>query len=533
MKWVIFFLSAFLLTSTFTQAALRLPALISDHAMFQADKPVAIWGWADPGAQVTVSFTGTDPGVKGGFTATADATGKWSGQLPAMKSGTAGGLQVATGKGEQKTVADILVGEVWLGGGQSNMEYDVQGTGRVDTKNPAEVAEVAQNVVIAKKEADAAQPPIRYFNVTKARSDHPLDDIKGGNWVLGSSQNVAKFSAVGWNFAVALQNKLHVPVGLIISCVGNTPVETWMSRPTLESTSVGATVLERSKEELAAATPEIMAKYNADLAAWRTANPTPQLQAQNRDARPKAPPNLSAGNYIPNQYYNAMIHGLEPYTLRGVIWYQGAGNMFHPLEYGEMLTAMIKEWRTEWNDPQLPFYFGEEANFYAKQTKPVEPNGVSLIREQEHAALKLPGVGMVCTSDLGNGNGHFPAKKPVGERMAGLALRDCYGQSGPVDSPMYQSFAVEGNKIRLKFSHAEGLRAKNGGELKDFAIRGATGDWVWATATIDGQDIVVSSDQVPAPAAVRYGWATNPFLSVENGAGLPLYPFRTDTESAE
>lgn len=532
MKIVTTLLCGAFLTMVPAQAELRLPAVISDHAMFQADRPVAIWGWADPGAKVQVAFGAGGAASAGNFIATADTTGQWSGQLPAMKDGTSGQLDVSTDQGERKTVTDILVGEVWLCGGQSNMEYDVQGTGRVNTKDPAEVAEVAQNVIIAQKEADAAQPPIRYFRVAALRANQPRDDVKGV-WVLGSSKNVARFSAVAWNFAVALQNRLHAPIGLIVSCVGNTPVETWMSRETLLGTSVGAGVIARSQVERAAVTPDKMAKYQAALAAWKAANPTPALQSQNRKDRPPAPPNLSAENYVPDQYYNGMIRGLEPYTLRGFIWYQGAGNMAHPFEYGEMFQAMIKEWRAEWKDDRLPFYFGEEINFQAKQTRPVEPNGVSLIREQQHAALALPGVGMVCTMDLGNGNGHYPKKKPVGERMAGLALRDCYNQPGPVDGPLYQGFSIEGNKVRLKFSHAEGLRVRGGGGLKGFAIRGSTGDWVWATGEIDGQDIVVWSDQVPTPAAVRYAWAINPVTSVENGAGLPLYAFRTDTESQE
>lgn len=513
------------------RAELRLPAVISDHAMFQADKPVAVWGWADPGAQVKVTFAdGETPPPS--FAATADASGKWTGQLPAMKSGTAGQLQIVTDKGDQKTVADVLVGEVWLGGGQSNMQYDIAGTGRVDTKNPAEVAEVAQNLVIAKKEADAAQPPIRYFEATPHKSDQPLDDVIG-HWVLGSSANVSRFSAVAWNFGVALQDKLHVPVGLIVSCVGNTPIEVWMSRATLESTSVGATVEARNKQELAEDTPEIVAKFTADLNAWRAANPTPQLQSQNRSARPVPPPNMSAGNDVPDQYYNGMIRGLEPYSLRGILWFQGDSNFMHASEYGEMFQALIKEWREEFKDEKLPFYFVQMNNCRAPQAKPVELNGFSLIREQQEQGLRVPGVGMVVSIDLGNTNPHFPNKKPVGERLAGLALRDCYGQPGPVESPLFKSFSIEGNKVRLTFTHAEGLRVHGGGDLKGFAIRGATGDWVWASGTIDGQDIVVGNDQVPAPAAVRYAWAVNPIVSVENGAGLPLAPFRTDTDSQE
>jgi sialate O-acetylesterase len=227
-----------------------------------------------------------------------------------------------------------------------------------------------------------------------------------------------------------------------------------------------------------------------------------------------------------------MIHGLEPYALRGIIWFQADGNIKHPLEYSELFLAMIKEWRADWKET-LPFYFVEMNNMReAKQTNPVQPHDLCLLREQQHSALQLPGVGMVASIDLAGKNIHFPNKKPVGERLANLALRDSYHlPMGQVESPLYKGFAIEGNKVRVKFSNADGLRVRGGGDLKGFAIRGNTGDWVWATGQIEGEEIVVGSDQVAAPVAVRYAWAANPIISVENSAGLPLFPFRTDSES--
>jgi len=519
-------------------ADLRLPAVISDHAMLQAGKPVAIWGWADPGAQVKVAFLGTDSSALGEFTTTVGPDGKWSGQLPKQKSGTTGHLNITSNKGRSLTVNDVLVGEVWLGSGQSNMVYTIDGKRGGDWKNPEEVTAIKQNIVIAQQEANAAHPPIRYFLVAFSRVDQPKDDV-AGNWVLGDSTNVATFSAVAWNFAIALQNKAHVPVGLIISCVGGTPVQSWMSKETLAATSVGAEVLGHYSQAIVSA-QAAQVKYVADLKAWTDANPTPQLQAQNALSKPipkgfySAPnPKISlVTNGEPGCLYNGMIHGLAPYTVRGVIWFQADGNSNYPLEYGELFQALIKEWRTEWGE-MLPFYFVEMNNMFKSQLKPVEPNPLSLIREQQHSGLLQPDVGMVAAIDVGTPNPHFPNKKPVGQRLAGLALRDCYGQSGQVDGPIFKSFTIEGNKVRLKFDHADGLRVRGGGDLKGFAIRGSTGDWVWATGKIDGQDIVVWNDQIASPAAVRYAWAANPIISVENGAGLPLYPFRTDTNSKD
>jgi len=339
---------------------------------------------------------------------------------------------------------------------------------------------------------------------------------------------------VAWNFAVTLQNKAHVPVGLIVSCIGGTPVQSWMSKETLAATSVGAEVLQHSQQAIESAKAE-RAKYDADLKAWTEANPTPELQAQNALTKPKR---TSSSYYtathpkMPIRLYNGMIHGLIPYTLRGIIWFQADGNAAYPLEYSELFQALIKEWRAEWKEA-LPFYFVEVNNMFKPQTKPVEPCPLSLIREQQHGGLLQPGAGMVAAIDVGTPNPHFPNKKPVGQRLAGLALRDCYGQPGQVNSPIFKSYAVEGDKVRLKFDDAGGLRVRGGGDLKGFAIRGGTGDWVWATGQVDGQDIVVWNDQVPSPVAVRYAWASNPVTSVENGAGLPLYPFRTDTGSKE
>jgi len=359
--------------------------------------------------------------------------------------------------------------------------------------------------------------------------DEPADDVRG-HWEAANSGNVANCSAVAWNFAVALQARLHRPIGFVDCSVGNTPIETWMSRRTLSATTVGAEIYRRNDDALAATTPEMAANYHQALKDWMAANPTPLLQFRNRTSQP-IPPYLKTANSVPNRFYNGMVRGIQPYAVRGIIWFQGDSNMGHPLEYSELFQAMIEEWRVEWQEPRLPFYFVEINNYSGpKQTQPVERNPLSLIREEQHGGLLQPAVGMVCSIDLGSGtNAHFPNKKPVGERLAGLALRDCYEQgAGLVNSPMYQSFAVEGNRIRLTLSDATGLRTRGRGPLQGFAIRTSGGDWVWAKGQIEGQDIVLWNDQVPSPAAARYAWAKNPIISLENAAGLPLVPFRTD-----
>jgi len=519
--------SILLLSSLCLHADLRLPAILSDHAMFQANQPIQIWGWTDPGAKVKVTFTSGDAASSPGFDATAGAEGKWSGQLSPLKDGVAGTLAISTDKGERKIINDLLVGEVWLGSGQSNMQYALTGWGHI---NPDEAPLIANNIEIAKKEADAAKPPIRYFGVKMSRSITPQDDVSG-NWILVDAKTVPHCSAVAWNFALALQDKLQVPVGMIVSAVGDTPVQCWMSKEALASTSCGAAIAQRNQQNLALDTPEIVKKYTDDLAAWKAANPTPDLQMKNHASAPVHPPDLGADNHVPNQYYNTMIHGLQPYTIQGVIWFQGDGNQGNAYEYPELIQAMIKEWRAEWNE-QLPFYYVEVNNMQAPGPDPVQYNNVSLIREQQQGALALPKTAVVSSIDLGIFNAHFPNKKPVGQRLANIALKEVYGQPlGLVYCPQFKSFEIQGAKVRLHFENADGLRAREGGEVKGFAIRGAQGDWVWANGTIDGTDILVSSDQVPAPTAVRYAWALNPVISIENGAGLPLRPFRTDKDS--
>ena len=395
--------------------------------------------------------------------------------------------------------------------------------------NPEEVAQTAQNLAIAQKEADAATPPIRCFNVTSPGADEPADDVQG-SWVLADSKNVGTLSAVAWNFAVAVQNKTHLPVGLIVSCKGGTPVEAWMSQEALSANPAGAAVLDRSNKKLAEMTPEKVTQLEADMKAWIATNPTNWRLRQGK--KPEIPYTRSYGG-VPVRLYNGMIHGLQPYTLRGIIWYQADGNMGNPTEYSDLFQGLIKEWRADWKE-QLPFYFVGLNNMWGTDPRPVDPNPVCILREQQYGGLLQPATGIASAIDVGSAtNPHYPNKKPVGERLAGLALRDVYNQPGQVNSPMYQSFTVEGNKVRLKFTDADGLRIRGGGKLIGFAIRGGTGDWVWATGDIEGNDIVAWNDQIPAPAAVRYAWAPNPPISVENGAGLPLLPFRTDTDSKQ
>jgi sialate O-acetylesterase len=503
-------------------AALRLPAIISDHAMIQAGKPVAVWGWATPGEEVTVEFAAG--GKKAQITAKAGGDGRWNGQLPAVPDGTAGDLEVRTKSEGPIKVSDVLAGEVWLCGGQSNMSYLLTSRGR----NPNETTgpEILQE---AQKKATEANGALRYFAVASKRSDDPLDDVQG-KWFVAAPDNVGNCFSLSWNFAVALQDKAHLPVGVIDSAIGGTAIEPWTPLPELEACPAGPSTIQRYKAKQDKIAPDIKSKFDAEMAEWVKRYPTAELQKENLASKPVMP-----DNNMPARLYNGMIHGLEPYTLKGCLWFQGDGNFGNPQEYGELVKTLIRARRSHWHDDALPFYYVEMQNYRPPQKDPVEPNPMSLIREAQQGALELPNTDVAASLDQGidkpNYEPHFPSKKQLGERLAGLALDHLYGQSGLVHSPAFKSYTIEGNKVRVKLDYADGLRLRGDAGLRGFAIRGEGGDWQWAQGKIEGEEIVLWNDQIAKPVAVRYAWAFNPLLSVENKAGLPLRPFRTDRES--
>ncbi len=504
-----------------------MPAVFSDHAMIQADKPVEIWGWATPGKVVAVTFRPKEGKVYQSWVKTA-ADGRWKGQLPAVKAGTSAELEVHTHEETPIKITDVLAGEVWLCSGQSNMSYLLTTTGRKpnESTGPEILAE-------AQKNATEAQGALRYFAVSAKRADTPLEDVPG-RWIVATPETCGGCFALSWNFAVTLHQRLHVPVGVINTAIGGTAIEPWTPRPELEACTAGAATIARYKAKLDSVGPEVKAKYESDLAAWTQRYATPELQQQNLSTKPI----LADGNSnMPSRLYNGMVHGLEPYTLKGFLWFQGDGNFGNPQEYGELVQTLIRAWRSHFKDDTLPFYYVEMQNYRKPQEAPVEPNPMSLIREAQQGALLLPHTDVAASLDQGidkpDYEAHFPNKKPLGERMAGLALNNLYGQPGLVHSPAFKSWAVEGGKVRIKLEHAEGLRMRGTAGLRGFAIKSADSGWLWAQARIDGEELVLWHDQIASPVAVRYAWAFNPLLSVENRAGLPLRPFRTDKESKE
>jgi sialate O-acetylesterase len=491
---------------------LRLPALIADHMVLQTGKPVALWGWSPAGAQVKAEYLDAQGKVLASADATAPGQDRWMITLPKLAAGTIGTLRITSGA-TVKTFQDVAVGEVWLGGGQSNMSYDFGS----DNIPPAQME-------AAKQQAIASNGAIRFFHVDWASPENPTDDVPG-HWQVINGDNFHGCSCVAWYFAHALREKIPGPVGMIVSAIGGTSVTQWMSKEPLHATSAGPGI-EQNFLRMVDFFNARMDQWRDDDNTWQKAYATPELQTQNAASRPHkpGPPNPVS------TLYNGMIHGLEPYTMRGIIWFQADGDMGIPYAYGELIKAMVKEWRDEFHD-ELPFYYVEMNNM--REFPPKDPNqgndALSILRQQQQAVLEMPQADVACSIDVGllEPEPHFPNKEPVGQRLALLAFNNVYAMPCAAHSPAYDSMTVEGNKIRLKFKYAEGLRVRGGGEMIGFQIHGATGPWVWAQGKIDGQDIIVGSDQIPAPTEVKYAWSMNPLISVENGASLPLRPFST------
>ncbi|UOE32441.1 sialate O-acetylesterase [Hymenobacter monticola] len=623
----------------------RLPRLVSDGMVLQREADVRIWGWAKPGEAVAVSFLGKT------HKATTGADGKWTVQLPRLKAG--GPYEMNIKASNQVAVKDILVGDVWLCSGQSNMETPMS---RLRDKYPDVVAQ-------------AANPKIRQYEVPLTYNfQRPQQDVTGGKWIAADPQTVLKFSAVAYFFAKEINAKYQVPVGIIKDAVGGSPAEAWLSAeglkqfPTYEQQLAkykdSTVVLGIRQREGAAVANWYQTLYKTDqgeargqqkwsapdydASSWPTmpvpgfwANQTPlgpvngvvwfrkdvdvpaamvgqparlelgtlvdadstyingqlvggtgyQYPPRKYDVKPgvlKAGKNvvvvrlisnggrggftmdkkyeLTAGGqtidlrgpwqyklgatmpptpgtttfqYTPGGLFNGMIAPVLPYAIKGVLWYQGESNAGRTGDYQALFNGMIADWRRQFKQPNLPFLYAQLPNFMAAKKEPSE-SGWAQVRDVQRRGLALPHTGMAVILDAGEWNDIHPLDKQTpGHRLALAAQKVAYGESKVVSSgPLYQSMQTNGNKVTLSFSSTgSGLVAKGGGELKGFAIAGPDKKFVWAQAKIEGSKVVVWSDQVPNPAAVRYAWADNPEgVNLYNKEGLPASTFTTEPE---
>ena len=481
-------------------AQVKLPAVIADNMVLQQKTKVALWGWAKPGEAVTVKPGWTTTSIK----TTADKDGKW---LLYVKTTKAGGPYNIVFEGSDRVeVKNVLLGEVWLSSGQSNMEFFME---KVE-KSGSYTGEIHAATEIPL----ANYPTIRMIDIENKVAAEPQKDTKG-IWMICSPETVGKYSAVAYYFARRIQKETGFPVGIINSTWGGTPAESWTRKDVLESDTVLSPILRRYEKEVADY-PQASEAYKLANAKWKADSTTP------KPAAPKEPigPN---SNKSPYKLYNGMIAPIVPYTFKGVIWYQGENNAERAYQYRTLFPAMIQNWRTDFNNAKLPFYF--------VQISPHRSQNPEIRDAQLYVYRHVANTGIAITSDNGDEKDIHPRNKLlVAERLALWPLHDLYGQKKIVySSPLYKSMKVDGTKIRIRFDMfgSTGLVAKDG-DLKEFTIAGSDGQFVPARASIEGNTIVVWSDDIKYPTAVRFAWNYVPKANLFNQEGLPVSPFRTD-----
>ncbi|MFI4910450.1 MAG: sialate O-acetylesterase [Sedimentisphaeraceae bacterium JB056] len=494
-------------------ADVSLPSIISDNMALQQDVEVNIWGWADAGEKVTVEadWGNTLPLIgkifpqKVAVNTVADEQGNWKVKIKTPKAGGPYSLKV---EGNNKImVKNILVGELWLCSGQSNMQMPMQGWNK-------------QPIIGGPEDiAGSANDKIRLFQVKRATADTPLKDIEG-EWMVCGPETVKDFTAAGYYFGRKINRQTMLPVGLIESSWGGTKAEVWTRR------------------EFMVADPQLssLAKtYARWMAEWEQKVTAAKKEGKPEPKRPRPQDKASA-------LYNAMIAPITNMTIKGVVWYQGEGNASRAYQYRNLFPTMINNWRCDFDNPDMPFYFVQLASFYThKPQQDVdvykgEPRNHSWaeLREAQLMTCDHKNNGMAVTIDIGQANSIHPSnKKDVGERLALWALAKDYGFDIPFSGPLYAGYFVEGDKIRIKFKYADNGLIAEGGQPVGFAIAGSDRKFVWADAVIDGSDIVVSSNQVSEPVAVRYAWDVYPENNIYNAEGLPASPFRTDDWNEE
>jgi sialate O-acetylesterase len=492
------------LLPAFASAAVKPSALFSDHMVLQRDLPVPIWGTADPGETVKVTFAGQSQST------TAGPDGKWTVRLSKLQAGGPYDMQI---EGKTSIVLhDLLVGEVWLAAGQSNMVFTVSSK-----------AAFFAGMLDEDKEISAANyPNIRMFTQATVKAYAPQENALG-SWQVCSPQTVGAFSAIGYLFARDLEQTLHVPVGIVTVAFGASTAESWLPREALAADPQLAPMLDRLDAL------EVFYKSHPHALAG-DAPPAPETL----NARPMPPGTLlrdpAEDQHQPTVMFNGMMHPVIPYAIRGAIWYQGesiTGGSAGVELYPHVMDTLVKTWRALWGEGDFPFYAVQLAALNNVSNNPV-------VREQQAKILALPNTGLAVTIDVGDpGNVHPKDKEPVAQRLALIALAKTYGRKVEYSGPVFSSIKVNGNSIRVHFTHVDAGLVAKGAPLAGFEVAGADHHFVSAQATIEGSTVLVHSDSVPAPVAVRYAWANYPAgCNLYNRAGLPAAPFRSDNWDA-
>ena len=494
-----------LLAATGVRANVSLPDVISDSMVLQQKQRVPIWGIADASETVTVRFAGQSKKT------IASSEGKWLVKLDPMRGNATPATMIISGKNTIE-LTNILVGEVWLVAGQSNMQRLLSETANGEAAIAA-----------------ADHPQIRLFNVSRQvafkHAPPPL-----ARWLVCSPQTVKEFSAAGYYFGVELEKELHVPIGLINSSYGGSQAEAWTPveyllasgdlRPTVERTRIW----DEERPRVRVAYDEALKKWRAEadkaVAAGARPSPSPTVPDALREYR------------IASSIYNGMIAPLIPFYIRGAIWYQGESNEARAQQYELLLPTMIKAWRERWGEGNFPFGIVQLPSYRDQKPEPADEPWSHVREAQRRTAMNTANTGLIVTIEIGEARDIHPKNKlDVGKRMARWALVDVYGRKMTRSGPVFREAKITGSKIVVKFDEAgAGLKIRDGDKLDEFAIAGTDHKWHWASARIVSKNTIeVWSDVVPQPVAVRYAFNNNPrHPNLTNETGLPAAPFRTD-----
>lgn len=491
------FLIALTMMANICVAEVTTSPVFGDSMVVQRDMPVHVWGWTQPNIDVHVAMAGHEAETR------SDKNGRFDVKLDPLPAG--GPHEMVIQADETRTFKDVLVGEVWVCSGQSNMQWPVS------SANDPDLETLTANF-----------PNIRLITVPRVGIQEPQNSFEGA-WEACTPTSARDFSAVGYFFGRQLHQTLNVPIGLIDNAWGGSAAEAWVNRSELEKAGKYDELLE--KWDTLAKTYDheaAMNSYRKRLAAW---------EKNKKGNRPRPPRDQLTGNHRPANIYNGVLHPTIGYTIRGAIWYQGESNSSRAYQYRDLFPLMIKNWRDEWKQGDFPFYWVQLADFQAEVDTPGDSSWAELREAQTMTMSKLPNTGEAVIIELGEASDIHPRnKQDVAKRLARWALANDYGYDIPFRSPTYQSMTIKDGKATLKFDHVGGkLDTFDVREPIGFAIAGEDRKFVNAKAKITGKDTIeVWSEEVKAPVAVRYAWANNPICNVQSSEGLQMTPFRTD-----
>lgn len=493
-------LSLLIVSFATASAALEVPSFFSDGMVLQQGE-AKVWGWLEGQGEVTVAFAGVTESAK------TNEEGKWEVTLKDLKA-SADGRELTISDGQEtKIIQDVLVGEVWIASGQSNMEWTVSRS------------------MNAEKEIAASEDSLLRVYLTQNVAQNQQQIDFPGKWTGASPETTGKMTAVGYYFARNLRQNLDVPVGVIECAWGGKPIESFISDQALQKLPEGEGLIAKKRQAIAnwdpekakAALEERVAKWEAEGKKRRR----PQMQVE---------PQLNSS--LHSTIFNGMIAPIAGYSARGAIWYQGESNAnggTGPL-YEELLGCLVADWRERWGS-ELSFYWVQLANYREVTTEPGAESGWVTVQDEMRRALKsIDKSGMAVANDIGAANNIHPVnKQDVGGRLARWALGQDYGGEIVMSGPLFEEADEKDGRMILSFEHAEGLKTRDGGPLKRFEIKPEDGAWVWAEAQIEDGKVIVWSEQVEDPAAVRYAWAENPEgANLVNAEGLPASCFTTE-----